>query len=142
MASKSSARLARAMSKQIFSVTQSAAARLQHLLHSQAPAAGLELTGDSKQNKPAQNTSAVKISLQRKGCSGLAYQMNIVELKSASPSDEVVNTNGVTLVVDSKAVLFLVGTEMDYVEDPLGSRFTFDNPNQKSACGCGKSFSV
>ena len=58
------------------------------------------------------------------------------------PLDEVVEEKGVTLFVDSKALMFLIGTEMDYVEDKLQSGFVFNNPNEKGRCGCGESFHV
>ena len=56
--------------------------------------------------------------------------------------DEVVSTKGVTVVIDSKALMFLIGTELDYVEDKIQSGFTFRNPNEKGRCGCGESFHV
>ncbi len=56
--------------------------------------------------------------------------------------DEVVNTKGVTVVIDSKAIMYLIGTELDYVEDKMSSSFVFRNPNEKGRCGCGESFHV
>ncbi len=82
----------------------------------------------------------LRISISTKGCSGMSYEMNWVE--AASPQDEVVNSNGLTVLVDRKATLFLIGTTMDYKVDKLTSGFTFENPNEKGRCGCGESFHV
>ena len=71
------------------------------------------------------------------GCAGMEYTMEYVE--SIGPRDEVVEDQGVKIVVDPKAVLFLIGTEMDWKIGKLSSQFVFNNPNQTSACGCGES---
>ena len=71
------------------------------------------------------------------GCAGMAYTMEYAE--HASPTDEVVEDKGVRILIDPKAVLFLLGTEMDYKIDKLSAQFVFNNPNQTSACGCGES---
>ena len=70
----------------------------------------------------------------------MSYEMSWVE--AASPQDEVVTSNGLTVLVDKKATLFLIGTTMDYKIDKLTSGFTFENPNEKGRCGCGESFHV
>jgi iron-sulfur cluster assembly protein len=70
----------------------------------------------------------------------MAYEMEFAQDKE--PLDEVVEEKGVKLFVDSKALMFLIGTEMDYVEDKLQSGFVFNNPNEKGRCGCGESFHV
>jgi iron-sulfur cluster assembly protein len=82
----------------------------------------------------------LRISVNTKGCSGLAYQMDWVE--GAGPGDEVVRDGDLTVLVDRKATLFLIGTTMDYEEKALSSGFTFTNPNEKGRCGCGESFHV
>jgi iron-sulfur cluster assembly protein len=82
----------------------------------------------------------LRIAVSTKGCSGMSYEMNWVE--AASPQDEVVTSNGLTVLVDKKATLFLIGTTMDYKVDKLTSGFTFENPNEKGRCGCGESFHV
>ena len=82
----------------------------------------------------------LRISIGTKGCSGLSYDMNWVD--AAGPADEVVNDNGVTVLVDRKATLFLIGTQMDYEVVELTSGFVFRNPNEKGRCGCGESFHV
>jgi iron-sulfur cluster assembly 1 len=82
----------------------------------------------------------IKIGLKTKGCSGLAYHLEYV--KEMKPYDEMVENDGVKIVVDSDAILSIIGSTMDYSENELASQFTFDNPNAKDRCGCGQSFSV
>ncbi|MGH7118916.1 MAG: HesB/IscA family protein [Acetobacteraceae bacterium] len=82
----------------------------------------------------------LRIGVGTKGCSGLSYQMTWVD--AAGPGDEIVSDKDVTLLVDRKASLFLIGTVMDYEVQSLTSGFTFSNPNEKGRCGCGASFHV
>ena len=82
----------------------------------------------------------LRISVSTKGCSGLSYDMTWVD--GAGPGDEVIADKGVTVLVDRKASLFLIGTVMDYEVKALASGFTFVNPNEKGRCGCGESFHV
>jgi iron-sulfur cluster assembly protein len=82
----------------------------------------------------------LRISVNTKGCSGLSYQMDWID--APGPGDETVSDKGLTVVVDRKASLFLIGTEMDYEEKALTSGFTFHNPNEKGRCGCGESFHI
>ena len=82
----------------------------------------------------------LRISVNTKGCSGLAYDMSWTD--AAGPGDEIVVDKGMTVLVDRKASLFLIGTTMDYVVQHLSSGFTFVNPNEKGRCGCGESFHV
>jgi len=82
----------------------------------------------------------LRISVNTKGCSGLSYVMDWVV--AAGPGDEVVTDHGLTVLVDRKASLFLIGSQMDYVEEALTAGFTFTNPNEKGRCGCGESFHV
>jgi iron-sulfur cluster assembly protein len=82
----------------------------------------------------------LRISVNTKGCSGLSYDMNWVP--EAGPGDEVVRDRDLTVLVDRKASLFLIGTSMDYEVKALSSGFTFTNPNEKGRCGCGESFHV
>jgi iron-sulfur cluster assembly accessory protein len=74
------------------------------------------------------------------GCSGFQYQLALDE--GASSEDKVYEQNGVKLFVDPKSLLYLEGTEIDFVEDVMGSGFRFTNPNSKGTCGCGESFQV
>jgi iron-sulfur cluster assembly protein len=87
-----------------------------------------------------QEGKLLRVALSTKGCSGLSYDMSWVD--AAGPADEVVNDQGVTVLVDRKATLFLIGTVMDFQEQMLGSSFSFINPNEKGRCGCGESFHV
>jgi iron-sulfur cluster assembly protein len=82
----------------------------------------------------------LRIGVNTKGCSGLSYDMNWVP--AAGPGDEVVRDRGLTVLVERKASLFLIGTTMDYETKALSSGFTFTNPNEKGRCGCGESFHV
>ncbi len=82
----------------------------------------------------------LRIGVNTKGCSGMSYDLTWVE--AAGPGDETVTDKDVTVLVDRKATLFLIGTTMDYEVKGLSSGFTFTNPNEKGRCGCGESFHV
>jgi iron-sulfur cluster assembly protein len=81
--------------------------------------------------------AAVRVGVKNGGCAGMSYTMEYAE--KINPLDEVVEDKGVCILIDPKAVLFLLGTEMDYRVDKLSAQFVFNNPNQTSACGCGES---
>ena len=85
-------------------------------------------------------TAGIRIGVRSKGCSGMSYTLEFADAQQ--PMDEIVETGGVKLLIDPKASLFLIGTEMDYVEEKLKSGFVFTNPNEKGRCGCGESFHV
>ena len=82
----------------------------------------------------------VRVGVKNGGCAGMSYTMDYAE--SATSLDEVIEDKGVRILVDPKAVMFLLGTEMDYKVDKLSAQFVFHNPNQTSACGCGESVSL
>ena len=82
----------------------------------------------------------VRLSLKNAGCAGMEYTMEYAT--EIMPQDEVVEDKGVTVLVDIKAVLFLIGTEMDFQSEKLASGFVFNNPNQTDACGCGESVTL
>ena len=108
---------------QVLSVTDAAATRIQTLL--------------AKRGKPS---AGVRLGVRARGCSGLSYTLEYADERGKF--DEVVEDKGVTILVDPKAVMFVLGTEMDYVEEKLESGFTFRNPNEKGRCGCGESFHI
>jgi iron-sulfur cluster assembly protein len=87
-----------------------------------------------------QPIAGVRVGVKNGGCAGMSYTLEYAE--SANPTDEIVDDKGVRLLVDPKAVLFLLGTEMDFKVDKLSSGFVFNNPNQTSACGCGESVAL
>ncbi len=111
------------MGKQVMTLTDAAADRVRRLMAARKdPAVGL------------------RVGIRTGGCSGMAYRMEFAAERA--PLDEVVEDKGVTVLIDGKALMFLIGTEMDYVEDKLQSGFVFNNPNEKGRCGCGESFHV
>ena len=81
--------------------------------------------------------AGVRVGVKNGGCAGMSYTLEYAE--SANPTDEVIEDKGVKIMIDPKAVMFLLGTEMDYKKDKLSAQFVFNNPNQTSACGCGES---
>lgn len=104
----------------VMTLTDAAAARVKTIM--------------SRASKPV---IALRLGVKNGGCAGMEYTLEWAEYKK--PLDEVVEDNGVTIFIDPKAVLFLLGTQMDYQESMLKSGFIFNNPNQTSACGCGES---
>mmetsp|Transcript_46465 Transcript_46465/g.92030 ORF Transcript_46465/g.92030 Transcript_46465/m.92030 type:complete len:148 (+) Transcript_46465:69-512(+) len=106
-------------------LTENAANRIRELLSEKTDAVG------------------VRIGVKRRGCNGYSYTMNYADQEYVdNTKDEKVLSHGVQVLVDPKAIFFLVGTEMDFVETTLSSEFTFTNPNSKGSCGCGESFNV
>src|SRR5476651_1063176 len=81
--------------------------------------------------------AGIRVGVKNGGCAGQEYTMEYAD--AIKPTDEVVEDKGVKILVDPKAVLFLLGTEMDYKTEKLSAQFVFKNPNQTSACGCGES---
>ena len=108
---------------QVMRLTETAAARIKDIL-----------------GRADQPIAGVRVGVKNGGCAGMSYIMEYAE--RANPTDEVVEDKGVRLLIDPKAVLFLLGTEMDFKVDKLSSGFVFNNPNQTSACGCGKSVAL
>jgi iron-sulfur cluster assembly protein len=107
----------------VISLTDVAAERLKAIMaRSEAPVAGLRL------------------GVKKGGCAGMEYTMEYAA--EAGPHDEVIEEKGVRILIDPSAILFLLGTEMDYKTEKLSSRFVFNNPNQTSACGCGESVEI
>jgi len=91
----------------------------------------------AKRGKPS---VGIRIGVRSKGCSGMSYTLEYADEKS--PFDEILEDKGVTVLIDPKATMFILGTEMDYVEEKMQAGFVFRNPNEKGRCGCGESFHV
>jgi len=111
------------MPAQLLTITPAAASRVRNLV---------ETLGEGAEG--------VRIGVRTAGCSGLTYTMDFA--REIGPKDEVVEVDGARVVVDAGAVMYLLGTEMDFVEDRLGASFKFTNPNEAGRCGCGESFTV
>jgi iron-sulfur cluster assembly protein len=109
--------------RQAMTLTDAAAERIKALL--------------AKRGKPS---AGIRIGVRSRGCSGLSYTLEYADEKGKF--DEVVEDKGVTVLIDPKATMFILGTEMDFVQDKLQAGFTFTNPNEKGRCGCGESFHV
>jgi iron-sulfur cluster assembly protein len=107
----------------ILSLTDAAAGRIREIVQ--------------RADKPV---AGVRLGVKKGGCAGMTYTMDLAE--AAKPGDEVVETSGVRVLIDPAAMLFLLGTEMDFTVDKLSARFVFRNPNQTSACGCGESVTL
>jgi iron-sulfur cluster assembly protein len=107
----------------VIKVTDAAAARIREIV--------------SRADKPV---VGVRVGFEKGGCAGMTYQLDLAE--AVAPGDEVVETNGVRVLIDSKAVLYLIGSEMDFAVDKLSAKFVFRNPNEVSSCGCGESVSL
>jgi iron-sulfur cluster assembly protein len=86
------------------------------------------------------STAGIKVGIRTRGCSGMSYTIEYAD--EVGKYDEVIEDKGVRVLIDPKAIMFLIGTEMDYVEEKLKSGFVFVNPNEKGRCGCGESFHV
>ena len=114
--------------KQALFITENAALRIKQLI----------------QMKPdSSNITGVRLGVRRRGCNGYSYVMNYAkEGEQINRLDEVVEQRDVKVIVDSKALMFLIGTEMDYIDNEIKAEFVFNNPNSKGECGCGESFTV
>ena len=108
---------------QVMTMTDAAALRVKALMSASGPA-----------------VQGLKIGVKKGGCAGMEYTMTFVD--SVGRFDEVVERDGARVIVDPQAVLYLLGTEMDFKADKLSAQFVFNNPNQKSACGCGESVNL
>ncbi len=105
---------------QVMRLTEAAASRIKDVM--------------ARADKPA---VGIRVGVKNGGCAGMEYTMEYADAVAAT--DEVVEDKGVKILIDPKAVLFLLGTEMDFKTEKLSAQFVFNNPNQTSACGCGES---
>jgi iron-sulfur cluster assembly protein len=112
------------MKSKIISITDSAADRIKEILSS------------AEDN----SIKGVRVSVVTGGCAGMSYEMNYI--KEINSSDEVVEDRGVKVFIDPKAIMYLLGTSMDYKKDKFSSSFVFNNPNETERCGCGESFKI
>ena len=82
----------------------------------------------------------VRVGVESGGCAGMSYVMEYA--KNSNPNDEIIEDKGVKVLIDPKAIMYLLGTEMDYKKEELSSTFVFKNPNETERCGCGESFKI
>ena len=111
------------MTNQIISLSENAAKRITEIMTS-----------------AEKNSIGVRVGVKAGGCAGMSYVMEYA--KKINPNDEVIEDKGVKVFIDSAAVMYLLGTEMDYKEDDFSSSFIFKNPNETERCGCGESFKI
>ena len=111
------------MTKQIISLSDNAANRIKEIM-----------------SKAEKDSVGVRVGVKSGGCAGMSYIMEYT--KKISPNDEVIEDKGVKLFVDPGAIIYLLGTEMDYKKSEFSSSFVFKNPNETERCGCGESFKV
>ena len=110
------------MMPKVVTLTDAAAARVRALMRGNPKALGL------------------RIGVKKGGCAGMEYTMTVAEAKG--PHEEVVEDQGAVLLIEPSAIMYLLGTEMDYKTDKLASQFVFNNPNQRGSCGCGESVTL
>ena len=111
------------MNKQVITLSDSAAERVKQIMaQAKEPIVGL------------------RVGVATGGCAGMSYVMEYA--KEANPNDEIIEDKGVKVLIDPKAIMYLLGTEMDYKKEEFKSTFAFKNPNETEKCGCGESFKV
>ena len=111
------------MTKQIISLSENAAKRIKEIM-----------------SKAEKNSVGVRVGVKTGGCAGMSYVLEYT--KQINPSDEVIEDKGVKLFIDPGAIMYLLGTEMDYKTEEFSSSFVFKNPNETERCGCGESFKI
>ena len=109
--------------KQIITLSSNAAERIKQIM-----------------SEDRHNSIGVRVGVKSGGCAGMSYVMEYT--KVANPNDEVIEDKGIKLFIDPSAVMYLLGTEMDYKKDEFSSSFVFNNPNETERCGCGESFKI
>ena len=111
------------MTNQIISLSENAAKRITEIMTS-----------------AEKNSIGVRVGVKAGGCAGMSYVMEYA--KEINPNDEIIDEKGVKVFIDPAAVIYLLGTEMDYKKDNFSTSFTFNNPNETERCGCGESFKI
>ena len=111
------------MSKQIIKLSDNAANRIKEIM-----------------SNAEKDSIGVRVGVKSGGCAGMSYVMEYA--KKVNPNDEIVEDKGVKVFIDSSAIMYLLGTEMDYKNEEFSSNFVFKNPNETERCGCGESFKV
>ena len=111
------------MRKQIIRLSDNAAERIKFIM-----------------SKAESSAIGVRVGVKTGGCAGMSYMMEYAN--EAKPNEEVIEEKGVKVFIDPNAIIYLLGTEMDYKEDKFSSQFVFKNPNETERCGCGESFKV
>ena len=111
------------MSEQVIKLSDNAASRIKEIM-----------------SKADNTTIGVRVGVKSGGCAGMSYVMEYA--KKAKKNEEVIEDKGVKVFIDANAVMYLLGTEMDYKKDKFSSQFIFKNPNETERCGCGESFKV
>ena len=109
------------MSKQVIKLSDNAANRIKQIM-----------------TKAESSAIGVRVGVKSGGCAGMSYIMEYA--KEINPNDEIIEDKGVKVLIDPKAVMYLLGTEMDYKSENFSSKFVFNNPNETERCGCGESF--
>ena len=104
-------------------------------------AAALQIKMILSTSKEDEDVDGVIVGVDKTGCSGYAYKIDYAK-KTNTNNYELIETKGVKVYIEPTAVMFLIGSEMDYSKDKLSSRFVFNNPNEKNSCGCGESFNI
>ena len=111
------------MTKQIITLSDNAAQRIKEIM-----------------SNAEKDSVGVRVGVKSGGCAGMSYVMEYA--KELKPNEEVIEEKGVKVFIDPKAIMYLLGTEMDYKEDKFSSQFVFKNPNETERCGCGESFKI
>ena len=111
------------MSEQIIKLSQNAAERIKEIM-----------------SKAEEKTIGVRVGVKSGGCAGMSYIMEYA--KEIKPNEEVIEEKGVKVIIEPKAIIYLLGTEMDFKQEEFSSQFIFKNPNETERCGCGESFKV
>ena len=109
--------------KQLITLSDSAANRIKEII-----------------SKDKNESIGVRVGVKSGGCAGMSYVMEYAA--KANPNDEIIEDKGVKVLIDPKAIMYLLGTEMDYKKEELSSTFVFKNPNETERCGCGESFKI